>query len=127
MNGYKGKTRDELIAAQRAATPRWPDGDYGPWADAKLRFNLNALNRAGTAPIDWPATLRQITCPALLITADPARGAIVTEESAAQLGDLVPQLRVAHIPDAGHSIRRDQFARYLEVVRGFLAETPPTA
>ena len=69
----------------------------------------------------------QITCPALLITADPARNAIVTEQSAAQLRELVPQLRIAHIPDAGHSIRRDQFARYLEVVRGFLSETTPTA
>jgi N-formylmaleamate deformylase len=127
MNGYKSKTREELIAAQRAATPWWSDGELGPWADAKHRFNLNALNRNDMAAVNWPATLRQITCPALLITADPARGAIVTEESASQLHEVVPQLRIAHIPDAGHSIRRDQFARYLEVVRGFLAETTPAA
>jgi pimeloyl-ACP methyl ester carboxylesterase len=85
-----------------------------------VRFSLNAINREGTAPVDWPATMRHISCPALLITGDPARGGIITEESAAALKDLVPQLQVAHIADAGHSIRRDQFDRYREVVRSFL-------
>jgi hypothetical protein len=57
-----------------------------------------------------------------LITGDPQRGAIVTDESAAMLEALVPHLQIAHIPGAGHSIRRDQFGRYMEVVRGFLAD-----
>jgi pimeloyl-ACP methyl ester carboxylesterase len=73
--------------------------------------------------VDWPATVQRIVCPALLITADPEQGAIVTDESAAALQTLLPQVRVAHIPGAGHNIRREQFARYLEVVRAFLAET----
>src|SRR3954452_5529526 len=30
MNGYQSKTREELIAAQRAATPWWSDGELGP-------------------------------------------------------------------------------------------------
>ena len=119
----KRKTREELIAEQRTETPGWPEAELEPWADAKLRLSLNALNRLGAGSLDWPATLRQIRCPALLITADPARGAIVTEEAAAALRALVPRLRVAHIPGAGHSIRRDQPARYLEVIRAFLAET----
>jgi pimeloyl-ACP methyl ester carboxylesterase len=71
----------------------------------------------------WPALVSGITCSALLFTADPAHGAIVTEADAAALQALVPQLRVAHIADAGHSIRRDQFDRYMQVVRGFLGET----
>jgi N-formylmaleamate deformylase len=74
------------------------------------------------ASVDWPATLGRIACPALLITADPERGAIVSEADATALRGLVPQLRVAHVPGAGNSIRREQWDRYLEVVRGFLAE-----
>jgi N-formylmaleamate deformylase len=123
IEGLKGKTREELIVAQRAATPRWSEAELGPWADAKLRFNLNAMNLDPNAGLDWPATLRRITCPALLIAADPAQGAIITEESAASLRALVPQLQVAQIAAAGHSIRRDQFDRYMEVVRAFLRET----
>ena len=81
------------------------------------------LNRADPATaLDWPAIVQRITCPALLITADPARGALVTAEGAAALRALVPQLRVAHVPGAGHNIRREQFAPYLALVRAFLAE-----
>ena len=123
LTAYQGKTREELIAEQRAAQPGWSEAELRPWADAKLRFNVNALNRSDAADIDWPATLRRITCPALLITAEPERGGLVTEEGAAALRELVPQLRVAHVPEAGHNIRRDQFDRYLAIVRDFLAET----
>jgi pimeloyl-ACP methyl ester carboxylesterase len=118
----KRKTREELIADQRAASPIWSEAELGPWADSKLRLSFNVLNRLGAAAVDWQATLRRVTCPALLITADPAQGAIVTEEGAAAAQALIPQLRVAHIPGAGHSIRRGQFDRYIDVVRTFLAE-----
>jgi pimeloyl-ACP methyl ester carboxylesterase len=83
---------------------------------------LSIFNPSTAATIDWPAVLRRITCPALLITADPAQGALVTEESAAALHALVPQLRIVHIPEAGYNIRRDRFDRYMAVVRAFLAE-----
>jgi len=121
--GLKSKTRAELIAEQRAQTPHWSAAELEPWADSKLQLSLNVLNRPTAMALDWPATVKQITCPALLITADPARGAIVSTEDAAALQALVPQLRVAHIAEAGHSIRRDQFDRYMDAVRAFLAET----
>lgn len=119
----KRKTREELIAGQRAEAPAWPEAELGPWADAKLRFSLNVLNRSGPATGDWPALVQRIACPTLLITADPERGALVTPEEAAALQALLPQVQVAPIPGAGHNIRREQFTRYLEVVRAFLAET----
>jgi pimeloyl-ACP methyl ester carboxylesterase len=122
ITGLKTKTREELIAAQHAETPGWSEAELGPWADAKLRLSLSVLQRGAPAAIDWPALVRSITCPALLITADPAQGAIVAEADAATLQTLVPQLRVVHIAGAGHSIRRDQFDRYMQVVRGFLSE-----
>ncbi len=122
MIELKRKTREELIAEQRTASPRWSEAELGPWADAKLRFSFHALNGLGPGTVDWQATLRGITCPALLIRADPALEAIVSEEDAAAMRTLVPQLRVAHISGAGHSIRREQFARYMDIVRTFLSE-----
>jgi N-formylmaleamate deformylase len=115
------------MAQQRAESPGWSEAELGPWADSKLRLSPNVLNRKDAAPVNWPVILRRITCPALLITGDPAQGAIITKESAADLQALVPQLRVAHIPEAGHNIHRDQFTRYIEVVRAFLAETTAPA
>jgi len=119
----KRKTREELIALCRAQSPGWSEAELGPWADSKLRFSFNALNQEGSAPVDWEALIRNIRCPALLITADPDRGAIVTPESAAALKRLLPNVRIEHIAGAGHSIRRDQFAHYMAVVSAFLAQT----
>jgi N-formylmaleamate deformylase len=122
LTDLKRKTREELIADQRAASPGWSEAELGPWADSKLRFNFNALKLFSGAPVDWQATLPGVRCPVLLITADPAQGALITEDGAASLQALIPHLRVAHIPGAGHSIRREQFARYLDAVRAFLAD-----
>lgn len=118
----KRKTREELIAHARKESPAWPEAELGPWADSKLRFSFNVLAAGEPPPLDWRALLRRITCPALLITADPARGALVTPEDAAALQVLAPQTRIVHIAGAGHSIRREQFDRYMETVRAFLAE-----
>ncbi len=122
---FKGKTRQELIAGQRAEQPGWSDAELEPWGDAKQRFSPNVLSvfeEDNAASVDWPVVLSRITCPALLITGDPERGAIVTDESAMALKAFVPQLEIAHIPGAGHNIRRDQFARYMDVILAFLSE-----
>ncbi|HEY0738505.1 MAG TPA: alpha/beta hydrolase [Herpetosiphonaceae bacterium] len=126
----KRKTREQLIAEQRAATPDWSEGELGPWADSKLRVSphvMSVLNPDTPRALDWPAICRRITCPALLITADPARGAVLTEEGTAALQGLVPQLQVVQIPEAGHNIRRERFNRFIEVVRDFLRTSATAA
>jgi pimeloyl-ACP methyl ester carboxylesterase len=123
--GLKWNTREELLDGQRVEQPSWSDTDLEPWADAKQQFSLSVLSvldQDTPVSVDWPAVLRRITCPVLLITADPELGAIVTGESAAALKALVPHLQIEHVPGAGHSIRRDQFGRYMGVVRGFLVD-----
>ncbi len=122
LTEQKQKSREQLIELERAANPGWSDAELGPWANSKQRLSLNVLNRQNDISMDWRATAQQIGCPALLITGDTERGAIVSKAAAAELQALVPRLRIAHIPETGHSIRRDRFERYMEVVRGFLAE-----
>ncbi|NTU82127.1 MAG: alpha/beta hydrolase [Chloroflexales bacterium] len=123
MAELKRKTRAELIAGQRTVAPTWPEAELERWADSKIRFSPNILSLftdGAEARVDWPAVLGQIRCPVLLITGDPQAGALVTPEDAATLRDLIPQAQVAHIAGVGHSIRHDQFARYIDIVRGFL-------
>jgi N-formylmaleamate deformylase len=119
----KRKTREELIAHARTQSPTWSEAELGPWADAKLRFSLNVLRRGKSATVNWPATVQRIACPTLLITADVEKGAIVPPEAATVFLELVPQAQVVHIAGAGHSIRREQFERYMEVIKTFLADT----
>jgi len=118
----KRRTREELIAGQHAETPGWSEAELGPWADSKLRLSFNVLNQDHTAIPDWKGLAQHVTSPALLITGDPALGAIVDSAGAAALQQLIAHLHVARIAGAGHSIRRDRFAEYMAVVRAFLAE-----
>lgn len=119
LSRLQAKTRDELVAEMRASSG-WPDAELEPWADAKLQFNLRAAQFHPTSGIAWAELLPRIACPALLITADLGRGAIVRPEMAAAMQQQMPQLQVAHIPGAGHSVRREQFGAYIAAVRSFL-------
>ena len=122
MVNLQSKTRGEVLEQGHADNPTWSDAELEPWSHAKLSFNLNALNRDGAGEVDWEEILGNITCPALLLYADPARGGGVTAERAAEMQQLVPQLQAVHIAGAGHNIRREQFAAYMEAVGNFLVQ-----
>ena len=118
--GYATTSREELIARCHTDSPAWSEAELGPWADSKKRFSPNVLNRPANETVDWDVLAPQIVCPALLIHSDPELGGMVTAEIADEMCALIPQLQVVHIAGAGHNIRREQFGRYLEVVRAFL-------
>ena len=123
LESNKRKTRDDLLHECRAQNPEWPEAERGPWADSKHRFSLRVaglIAPADIVSINFPELLRRISCPVLLIGADPERGAASNESAIAQLKEYVPHLQSVHIPQAGHNIRRDQPDRYLEAVQQFL-------
>lgn len=124
ITAIKRKTWAGLLADARANDPGWSEAEVRPWIDAKHRCSPEAaalVRPADIVSLDFPRLLPRITCPAWLITADPARGAALSAADAASLKAGVPRLQTIHIENAGHSIRRDQFARYLEAVRAALA------
>lgn len=123
IHRLKEMSREELLAWIRTREPNWSEAEIQPWADSKLRLNLNVLSQGPAPGQNWQTSLRHITCPTFLIVGDVANGALVGEEDAAALHALVPQLRVAHIAQSSHSIRRDQLDQYMSIVRSFLAET----
>jgi len=118
---WQSMSREELIAQQRAAAPAWSDDVLGLWADAHLRLSPKVASFDPTTAVDWPVVLKRVTCPALLIAADPEHGGMIGAESAAVFQSFVPQLRVITIAGAGHCVRYEQFGRYMDIVRGFLA------
>jgi N-formylmaleamate deformylase len=124
MEGVKRMTQAELLAGARAENPGWSESELGPWADAKQRFSLRIVDRfllgrqmAG----DFSSLVRRTTCPALFIQADPQQGAASSPQDVAKLKELLPQLQVAPVKGAGHSIHRDRFEAYIQVVRAALA------
>ncbi len=117
--------RDGIIARGRERNPNWDESEFGPWADAKLQVSPKFGMGRSMRPAEqtaWRDLIPKITCPTLLVTGDPEKGAIVTPEAAEEAARLNPRLRVVRLRGAGHNIRREQFDGYVRAVRDFLAE-----
>lgn len=111
------------IAAAGDVRPNWSEEDRRYWAEGKGLFNLDCLNDLSPGPLArWRDIARQITCPVLLITGDPALGGIVTMTLAEEAVRMWPDGSIVNIPNAGHNIRRDQYAPFHTAVTAFLAE-----
>jgi len=116
-------TREELASYGRSTRPTWAPDTFEFWAQAKHEVNLKVFrwfDQPSHTP--WQEFVRQITSPTLLITGEPARGAIITEAMANEFVTLCPQGKVTRIPDAGHCVRYEQPDAYLAAVTGFLGE-----
>lgn len=115
------KSPEERRAMARAANPHWSEEDRELWIASRVQFDLGLLDGLGRLrPGDWRETVRQITCPILLVTADTALGALVSPESAREASALWRSGEVAHIAGAGHNIRRDKYAPFRDAVVPFL-------
>jgi pimeloyl-ACP methyl ester carboxylesterase len=119
---HKAMSRQALMEHKHKESPTWPADELGPWADSKQQVSLAFMDAIQIRPpIGSPwEVLAKITCPVLLVTADPEKGAIVTPESAQKAARMQPLLEVANIPGAGHNIRRENFPAYMKAVREFL-------
>ncbi len=124
---YQAMTREQLIAFRRAQNKRrgsvaWSETDLECFAQAQLQVNLKAIQVTGSPRRPWRELVGAITCPILLITADPEKGSIVSPQIAREAEGLWRAGKVVRIRGAGHSIRREGFAEYMEAVRAFLRE-----
>lgn len=118
------KTRDEILEDGRKNNPQWSEEEFGPWVDSKMRFAAHDPAKgpfSRVLPADFPGTIARITCPTLLMVADNTRGAITRDEDLPLFKELVPQAVVHKFEGAGHNIRRDQYAAFMQVITGFLA------
>lgn len=122
LAAFKTLSPDERVAQARVERPTWAEEDRIPWAEGKGLFNLDALKEIGAAAPPWRDVVRKITCPVLLITADPERGGIVTPDVAEEAARLWRTGRVVRIANAGHNIRRDQYEPFRTAVVAFLRE-----
>ncbi len=112
--------RRELIQQAREQHPEWCEEEIEPWSEAKKQVSPNITNVVFDPRRRWSDYVRESSCPILLITGDPAKGAIVSEQTANEASLFMQDGRVVNIPTAGHSIHREQLDEYLKAVRGFL-------
>jgi pimeloyl-ACP methyl ester carboxylesterase len=67
------------------------------------------------------AVLQKITCPILLLQADPALGAATEDQHVALFREFAPQTQVIKIEGARHGIHRTHMHDLLKSVKSFLA------
>jgi UDP-N-acetylglucosamine 3-dehydrogenase len=113
-------SREALIELCCEQSPSWQEAELGPWAISKQLVSPQVVTGSEDKPKPWREVAVEIKAPTLLITADTEKGAIVTPELAEAAQELNAKIGVAHITGAGHSIRREDFAAYMNAVRDFL-------
>ena len=119
LANMKDVSLDEIIANGKADNPTWPEDEFPAWAQSKLQLDKNVFGAVNVRK-PWRDFVKAFACPALLLTADVKLGAIVSPETAQEASTLSPYLQVAAIPNAGHSIRRENYPAYMEALTGFL-------
>ena len=79
------QSRTELEAECRRQSPGWHDLEIAPWAEAKAKVSAHVFNIPNLMTDDWWHCLRRIKCPTLLLTAEPQRGALLSDRAEVQL------------------------------------------
>nr|MDO8086465.1 alpha/beta hydrolase [Candidatus Sigynarchaeum springense] len=119
-NGKRNAAEIERTCRKRY--PTWSDEEVVPWVTAQQEFGRNMVNgRLGKVDlfVDWRPVFSQIKCPVLLII--PSKG-IMSLEQAESLEPLFGNLRIEYIAGAGHSVRREQYEKYMAAVLAFCRE-----
>lgn len=112
----------EIEKMGRERTPLWADEEFPAWVIAKQQFSMNIFDTITQRTTRWQESAARFRSPVLLVTAETERGAIISAETAAEAVSLNPLIGVAHIPNAGHNIRRENFDAFLAAVQRFLAD-----
>jgi N-formylmaleamate deformylase len=111
---------DELVSICKQENPGWHEEDLLQCARASQQVKPEVALWMTAERKPWREITRLISCPVLCITADPELGAIITPEVAEEMVQINRKITIAHIPGAGHSIRRDQYDQYLALIKDFL-------
>ena len=110
---------EEIMAKGQADNPTWPEIEMPAWAESKRQLDKHIFEAINVRN-PWRQFVAAFQVPALLITADVERGAIVPPERAQEATNLSPLLQVAAIPNAGHNVRRENYLAYMAALRAFL-------
>ena len=111
---------EERLDAARRINPNWEEVELGPWADSKAEFDPGIFQHLQVT-FPWREQLQTITCAILLVTGDPAAGAIVTPQAAREAASLWHQGEIIYIQGAGHCIHRDRYAETMPQIQNFLS------
>ncbi len=113
---------EQVMSQCRIDHPSWPEIVVQMWCLGKKQLDVHSFSTDWNATANWQGVVQSIACPALLVTADPEKGGIITPGVARMVSEMNLNFRLAHIPGVGHHVRFENHALYMEAVRAFLKE-----
>lgn len=117
----RNASAEERLVMARQANPGWDDEEILPWIASKVEFDLEMLAAVeGALNYPWRETMARVSCPLLVITADPQRRALITPQRILEMSQIWQAGETVHINDAGHCIHRDQYDETMKAVWAFL-------
>jgi N-formylmaleamate deformylase len=112
-----GLNREDMLAQARARHPQRSPEIMELVTDARMKTRINAFDVLTPPNPEYHQLVSAITVPTLLVIGD---NGVVSLETARELQNLNPRLRVEQIQDAGHGLQYDQPERFEAAVRSFL-------
>ncbi|VEH80248.1 putative 6-hexanolide hydrolase [Corynebacterium kutscheri] len=115
VTAHVGEAIAELMKVYR----HWPASEYGAWAQGKTQVDRNFI-ATGVVGSLGRSILNELSTPTLLITGDGA-DVLFGADGLTEVENLAnPFLSSSLIPQATHTVRRDQPEAFYDLVESFL-------
>lgn len=112
-----GSNRGDLLAQARLRHPHRSSELIELITDARLQTRISAFDVLRPPNPEYHELVSAICTPLLLLIGDTG---VVSLETARELQNVNPRLRLEQIPDVGHGLPYDQPDHFAAVVRSFL-------
>lgn len=118
-------SQDDIAAWLKSLDPETPDNALEIHASRLAKLDpemlIPILGGELVEKHSLGEALQKITCPILLLQADPALGAATEDQHVAVFREFAPQTQVVSIAGARHGIHRTHMPDLIEPIKSFLA------
>ena len=120
---YTKPFEDPSAGAVLARYPRWHPQDARIKAEALEASSPEVVRRTAleNQPWDVVSMAMDLDCPTLLVAADPEENALVTSEMGEGIAAANPRVTFRVLAGAGHSLHRDSYRSFWQVLHGHLS------
>lgn len=111
----------ERLASIQQTSPNWSEDEKRSWALSKEELDPAVFDDFADLSRALNVVVPNIVCPVLLVTGEISQGSTALPDMVKRVLKTWPRGEYVEIVNAGHSVHRDQFQRFMKVVTTFLA------
>ena len=115
---YGEMSLERVMAAGCAQHPSWDGCEFESWAHGKQQVHPAILQQYRFPA--WHELLAQTEIPTLMMQGEPGSDSAMSPRRADDITSTYPHVQSVVIQGAGHNIRRENFAAFLDAVLDFI-------